>query len=229
MVFKKVESEKLSDKVFRQFEEMLSSGKLKPGDRLPNEKDLAAMFCVSRGILREALMKIESMGYISRKPKGGTFIRDLAEKEYTGNRLVEVLRQATYNDLLEVRETLEQRIVELAVERATEEDIREIERILENSEKIAVYDSNLDCEFHQNIAAVTQNSILINFMAAQHDLISEISNRTSSNKERSAQILKEHKDILCAIKERDAGKAKSAVLYHLRNIRKSIEASFKAN
>lgn len=229
MEFKRLKTEKLSGKVIKEFEFMLEKGILKPGDRIPSEMELAEQFGMSRGILREALRTMESFGYISRKPKGGTFIRELAVKEFKGHKLMESLKHATYIDLLEVRETMEQKIVELAVERASEEDITEIERIFESCKVSGNYNSTLDQKFHLSIASTTKNAIMINFMVAQLDLMNDISIRTSCDNERVLQILEEHKNILDSIKERNAEKAKKAVLNHLNNIRKSIEKSFEKN
>ena len=111
MKFSSVTNEKLSDKVISQIMSNIKSGKLLPGARLPNEPELATSFGVSRGILREALTILQARGIIYRKPKEGTFIAPDVLEVISGSREVSV-REATYLNLIEVRECFEPRVVE---------------------------------------------------------------------------------------------------------------------
>ncbi|HHW02550.1 MAG TPA: FadR family transcriptional regulator [Thermoanaerobacterales bacterium] len=227
MHFKSLKSEKLSEKVIKEFEEMIEKGALKPGDKLPSERDLSQQMGISRGILREALRTLESKGYINRKPGGGTYIRELTYSQNTGQKLINALKHATYLDLLEIREILEQKIVELAVERATDEDILEMEKILEHCQNANEYDPKMDHAFHLSIASATKNALMANFMAANLELIKDITTRTHNNPNRLKEMINEHKKIMDAIKARNAEKAQKALLEHLHNVRKAIEKSFE--
>ncbi|WP_432665577.1 FadR/GntR family transcriptional regulator [Wukongibacter baidiensis] len=220
MAFQKVQSERLSDKVVNQILSLIERGELKPGDKFPSETEFAKQLGVSRGILREALTILQSKGYISRKPKDGTYIREFFEKKDFHESILETFQKASYLDLLEVRETLESRIVELAIERCTDEELEEIEKCL----VMDVEDFNVvaDQDFHQRIATLTKNTILTNFMYIYYDMIHDLANKTLKREKRREQLIKEHRDILNALKERDAEKAKSAMKFHLSKVKESV-------
>lgn len=226
MKFKHLTSETLSEKVINEFENMIETGKLKPGEKLPSERMLAEQMGVSRGILREALRTIESKGYITRKPGGGTFVRKLVKEQFVGQKLAESLKHATYLDLLELREVLECKAVELSVLRATDEDIKQIESTLKTDEDMES-DSELDRAFHLAIASATKNVLIENIMIANFDLMKEITVKTHKDPKRVKQMREEHKNIFNAIRDRDSVEAQRAMLQHLFNIRKAIKKVYK--
>lgn len=223
MEFKKMRTERLSDKVVKEIFSMIEKGSLKPGDKLPTETVFAEKLGVSRGILREALTILQSQGYISRKPKDGTYIRELPIKNRINEPIIAVFKKASYKDLLEMRESLEQKIVELVIERATNEEIEDIEKMLKspNKEDKGVLQ---DQDFHLKIAILSKNIILINFMNIYYDLIHDIAENTLKNPKRFELVTQEHISIIEAIKERDVEKAKKAILLHLNMVEKSIDS-----
>ncbi len=220
MAFQKVQSERLSDKVVNQILSLIERGNLKPGDKFPSETEFAKQLGVSRGILREALTILQSKGYISRKPKDGTYIREFFEKKDFHESILETFQKASYLDLLEVRETLETKIIELVVERGTDEELEEVEKYLVNE----VEDFNVvaDQGFHQKIAALTKNTILINFMYVYYDMIHDLASKTLKSEKCREQLIKEHRRILNALKERDVEKAKSVMKFHLSKVKESV-------
>jgi len=130
------------------------------GDRLPPERDLAKQLGVSRSTLREAFRVLEQQGIIVTKPGGGRYIVGLP-KQYDKQALLEDLEKAAIWDLLETREMLENRIVELACERATEQDlinIREAETF--KYEKLA-REALLKLGFEKGYAITLQNYLMI--------------------------------------------------------------------
>lgn len=226
MKFRTLKSERLSDKVVQEILNMIEAGKLKPGDKLPTEIEFAEQLGVSRGILREALTILQQQGYISRKPKDGTYIRDLPEKNIVNEPIITMFKKASYRDLLELRESLEQKAVELAIERAKDDEIIEIERMLDNinlsKEKSSM--SILDQNFHLKLAELSKNVLLINFINLYYDLIREIGESSFKKAKRKEEVIEEHRKIIKAIKERDIEKAKHAVVYHLGMVEKSIDS-----
>lgn len=221
MAFKKVQSERLSDKVVNQILNLIERGELKPGDKLPSETEFAKQLGISRGILREALTILQSKGYVSRKPKDGTYIREFFDKKDFQDSILEAFQKASYLDLLEVRETLETKIVELVIKRSTDEELEEIEESLVKD----VDDFNLmaDQAFHQKIASLTKNTILTNFMYVYYDMIHDLANKTLKSEERREKLMKEHTDILEALKARDIEKAKDSMRYHLGKVKQSVK------
>lgn len=218
-MFKQLKSEKLSEKVANEIIMLVETGKLKPGDKLPAEDIFAEQLGVSRGILREALALLQFQGLISRKPKDGTYIRELPQHEHVSESIVSSMKDATYRELLEIRESLEQRVVELAIERATDEEILEIQNYINN----LVIDENTaqtaDHNFHLKVAELSKNVLLVNFIDSYYGLIEEFGERSYKNKERRIEVIEEHKRIINSIMKRDVEEGRAAVGHHLRRIK----------
>ncbi|MCT4564289.1 MAG: FadR family transcriptional regulator [Maledivibacter sp.] len=220
MAFKKVRSERLSDKVVSQILGLIERGKLKPGDKLPSETEFSKQLGISRGILREALTILQSKGYVSRKPKDGTYIREFFEKKDFQGSILESFQKASYLDLLEMREPLEIKIVELVIRRSTDEELEEIEKTLvQNPDDFSLVS---DQAFHQKIASLTKNTILTNFMYVYYDMIHDLANKTLRSGERREQLINEHMDILKALKERDIEKAQATMSFHLKKVKETV-------
>lgn len=217
-----VRNDRLSDKIVNQIINMIRDGSLKPGDKLPNEALLSEQFGVSRGILREALTQLQAQGYIRRKPKDGTYIQDNIQGMLMNESVNEVLKKTTYSDLLDFRETLELKMVERVIERASDEEIEELFDglgVAGNEEM----QHNMDHYFHYKLAQASRNIFFMNFIDTYYDLISEIANKSSRDQVRRDQIAEEHLAIAKAISERDKQAAKQAVLHHMRMVDKSVE------
>jgi GntR family transcriptional regulator, transcriptional repressor for pyruvate dehydrogenase complex len=218
-VFKQLKSEKLSERVANQIIKLIETGELKPGDKLPAEDIFSEKLGVSRGILREALALLQFQGLISRKPKDGTYIRELPQHAHISESIVSSLKDTTYRELIEIRESLEQRIVELAIERARDEEIQKVQDYLNN----LIIDDNsyqtADHNFHLMVAELSKNALLINFIDSYYGLIEEFGQRSNRNRERRLEVVEEHKTIINAIAKRDVEEARAAVGHHLRRIK----------
>ena len=150
-----IKSTRIYEEIVRQVKAMIAEGRLKSGDRLPPERDLAEKFVVSRTSVREALRALESVGLVEIRAGEGTFIREVSI-----DALVEPLallmasqREAT-GELFEARRLLEPSLASLAAGRATPEEIQEMERILEEqAREIAAGRTGLaqDARFHTAI------------------------------------------------------------------------------
>lgn len=223
MQFQRLGSDKLSEKAIDQITGMINKGLLKPGDRLPCERELALQLGISRGILREALKTLERLGYLSRKPRGGTCIRQLTN-HVNGLDIADSLKHATYFDYLETREMLEQKVVELAIKRASDRELEEID----NSLNLLVSSrptSEIVIQFHYMLALTTKNIILSNFMLTNYQLHKNFVMTTDIDKDenRKKMILAEHKAILDAIKARNLTKAQRAMAVHLNKARHNMQ------
>lgn len=216
-------NERLSDKIVNQFISMMRDGSLKAGDKLPNEALLSEQFGVSRGILREALTQLQSQGYIRRKPKDGTYIQDNVQSMLLNESVNELMKKATYIDLLDFRETIELKMAERVIERATDEEIEELFDglgIAGDEER----QHNMDHYFHYKLAQASRNIFFMNFIDTYYDLISEIANKSHQDQVRRNQIAEEHLAIAKAISNRDKQAAREAVLHHMRMVDKKIES-----
>lgn len=217
-----IQNERLSDKIVMQIINMIKDGSLKPGAKLPNEALFSEQLGVSRGILREALTQLESQGFIRRKPKDGTYIQDDIQGKIMNDSFNEVLKQATYSDLLDFRESLEIKMIERVIERASDEEIEEL------FENIGVAEDeedqhNMDHYFHYKLAQASRNIFYMNFIDTYYDLINEIAKKNNQNQERRNQIADEHRAIAVAVVNRDKEAARNAVLHHMRMVDKTLK------
>ena len=121
---------RLSDKAEQALLQQIHSGELPVGAKLPSEPILAKEMGLSRGILREALNSLQAKGYISRTPRGGSYVTRTADN-HIGDSITATVRSAELRDLIEFREALEVKIVQYAIERATQEEIDSLRALVE--------------------------------------------------------------------------------------------------
>lgn len=216
-----VRAERLSDKVVRQILEMIHDGDLQPGAKLPTETQFAEQFGVSRGVIREAMTQLQAQGYVRRRPKDGTYIQEDVQDKFT-RPVSDALKKATYQDLLDFRESLETKMVEIVVDRASDEEIEEIIESLIPSETSEP--ASVDHYFHYKLAEASKNVFYMNFIDTYYDLIEEMAQQNMKDQRRSDQIATEHDAIAHAIARRDKIAAREAMSYHMRMVRKARES-----
>jgi GntR family transcriptional repressor for pyruvate dehydrogenase complex len=217
----------LREEIVRQVSEMITNGRLIPGDRLLSERQLAEILGVSRTAIRESLAKLASMGIIEVKPGEGAYV-----KQFSLAALVEPLATALLGEreaveqLLEVRSILESKAVLLASKRANSQDIarlkwhalRVIEDINGGSEA-----SETDTEFHLTLAVATHNKLLVNIMSMLSGLMRETYNpaRKKILSGPNAKLYGEHHLRICeAIAARRGKEAEQLMLEHLELARR---------
>lgn len=129
MKFSPINPQKISDSIVIHIEDLILNGLLKPGDKLPAERELAKDLDVSRTSLRDALIKLEARGLLQARHSGGTFVRDIIGPVFT-DQLVDLLSENpdAMLDLLEVREALERVAAYYAAERTTALDREMLEQ-----------------------------------------------------------------------------------------------------
>jgi GntR family transcriptional repressor for pyruvate dehydrogenase complex len=146
----------------------IQSGDLKPGDKLPPERELTKMFGVGRSTLREAISALVLVGYLEVIQGRGTFLRkDFQPANLSAMELSDIQTAASIIDLVEVREILECNAVKLAARRATPDDIRRIIDALEKmKETVDDYKrfSEYDFNFHIALARATGNNMILEMM-----------------------------------------------------------------
>lgn len=224
MVIKKVKYHRVYEEVIEQIKEMIIEGNLKPGDLLPTERELAQAFGISRGTLREAFRILERETLIEVKPGGGRYLSRSLESLEDQTRIIDNIERATIIELLEAREIFETGIVALACERATDEDIAEIELAFERWGKLTEDEdhTNPDQAFHLSIAKASHNVVLVNMIELHMDLLQRTLRKTLQNDGRREEVYTEHLQIVEAIKARNAEQAKAALLYHLKMVKENI-------
>ncbi len=214
-----VRNERLSDKVVNQILSLIHDGELKPGQKLPSELVFSEQFAVSRGVIREAMIQLQALGYISRKTKQGTYIeKDIIDR--LSRPVSDALKEATYQDLLDFRDSLESKMVEIVIERATDEEIQEIaESLHADSTKLSEHFS-LDHYFHYKLAQASRNVFYMNFIDTYYDLIDELAQANKRQEGSLQHIAEEHILIVEAIAKRDKVAAHRAMKRHIMNVRK---------
>jgi len=212
------------DKIIRQLKLLISSGQLKPGDRLPAERVLAEKFGVGRSYIREAILRLEFYGLLKTSPQSGTYVASGYSIKVLDSILNDIIKfnKDDFGALIEARYFIELNSVKLAAERRTEEDIKALQTALEDySAKInkGLKAVEEDMLFHIKIAKATRNSVFESMiLILSPDIIKYKveSNVCKTDVERRA--IKEHEDILGAIIDKDVAAAEKAMAAHLEEI-----------
>jgi len=227
-MFKSIKHTRISDQIVHQVKTLISEGKLKPGDRLPPERELINEFGVSRPSLREGLKTLVAVGFLEIKGKR-TFIKSVAS-ESMENPLSLIIKADTQKifDLIEVRKALEAWGAFLAAQRATGEDIKRLENILEemrNAFEQGRSWEKQDADFHLGIAQATHNTIQIHIMSTIYDLLRESMVRVFKDRSKVKKLLDHHHRIFSAIKNHSPDKARERTLEHLNYVELEVKAS----
>jgi GntR family transcriptional regulator, transcriptional repressor for pyruvate dehydrogenase complex len=217
-----IKSTRIYEEIVRRVKAMIAEGRLKGGDRLPPERELADKFVVSRTSVREALRALESLGLVEIRPGEGTFIREVSIDALVEPlaRLMVSEREAT-GELFEARRLLEPSLAALAATRATPEEIQEMERILEaQAQEIAAGRTGLaqDAQFHAAIGVAAHNRAITRIAHAVMDLLTQSREESLNTPGRPTRSHEDHRRVLAAVRARDAEGARRAMLEHLEAV-----------
>jgi GntR family transcriptional repressor for pyruvate dehydrogenase complex len=213
-------TERPTDIVISKLKEMITSGQLKPGDKLPAERKMATDFGVGRTQIREALHKLEFYGIIKTLPQSGSVINGLDITTLDGL-ISDVLdlQQYDFYSLVETRFVLEVNAIRLCAERRTELDLKKLEKAQQNFLKY--YDTpdrvSHDFAFHRAIAEGCHNPV---FKAMLLIVIPDI--MTIYQRDRicgpNTAVVEEHSQMLEAIKDKNGDLAAKIMSEHLQGV-----------
>ena len=220
--FKEVEIEKPVDVIIRQVKDLLSSGQLKPGDRLPPERKLSEKFGVGRTHVRDAIRKLEFYGILKTRPQSGTFVAGIGITALE-SLISDVLKMesSSFLSLVETRELLEMATISLACERRTAADLLQLETSLNSYlEKAHLNISAVeeDLMFHLTIAECSKNKVLKSLLLI---IIPDIISNYSIFKvcdTITQKALEEHKLMFNYIQQGDCSAASSIMKEHLTGV-----------
>ncbi|GAA5187444.1 FadR/GntR family transcriptional regulator [Rugosimonospora acidiphila] len=220
----------LSDRVTDSVLQLITSNALKPGDRLPSERDLGVRFGVSRTVVREALRSLAAKGVLDVRSGSGAIVArvDVDTASQALRLFVQGSREGAdgdrveYEQINDVREMLETRVARIAARAAQDTDLDSL-RDLHDRMKAAKTDvelsSSLDVAFHRGIAVATHNPLFVVMLDSIEPALLEIRRKTLGSPGRPNRALRAHAQILERIAARDPEGAEQAMNDHLADSR----------
>ncbi|MDP7416874.1 MAG: FadR/GntR family transcriptional regulator [Desulfobacterales bacterium] len=230
-MFKKITQKKISDEIIDQFKNLLGRGELKPGDKLPSERELSELTGVSRPPLREALNALQAMGFIEIQPRTGIIVKSITEKpvETPLSRLIAEDIDKVF-EALEVRRAMEGWSAYLAAKRANKKDIERIEEIIHKDQanlKKNRDDAKTDADLHVTISTATHNTILSHLMATWYSLLwdtQKLSRKKIFKKKGNLKMITDqHLRLFEAIKNKDPEAASREARMHIEFVENELK------
>jgi GntR family transcriptional repressor for pyruvate dehydrogenase complex len=221
--------DKLYKQVADRIQNLIVADSVRPGDKLPGERELAERMGVSRTVIREAIRVLSDRGLVRVKSGCGTYVRELSHKDAAASiELFLKLRQSpeSFQHAYEVRRMIEVEAAGLAAQRADLEDYTAMEAAIEGmathrNEPEAYAES--DFAFHAAVAAATHNELFGVLLSPISELLEEMVRISLDAPNAADEGLTHHHNILKQIKSRDAEKARQAMRDHLNHARGLIE------
>jgi GntR family transcriptional repressor for pyruvate dehydrogenase complex len=238
MPFQKITPEKLSTSVVRQIELLILRGILRPGERLPSERELSERLGVSRPSLREAVAELQDRGLLVSKAGAGIFVADVLGNAFSPA-LVKLFAshdEAVF-DYISFRRDMEGLAAERAAKFASDTDLKVIDTVFRKMEAVhskrnPADEARLDADFHLAIIEASHNVIMLHMMRSMYDLLREgvFYNRSMMFKQRTTrtELLDQHRRINDALQNRDAKAARQAVTDHLDYVENALSDLGKA-
>jgi len=238
MPFRPVQPEKLSSAVIRQIEQLILRGILRPGERLPPERELADRMNVSRPSLRDAVSALQDSGLLAARPGAGIFVADVLGSAFAPA-LTELFArhdEAVF-DYLSFRRDLEGLAAERAARLASDTDLAVVQRVFEKMEaahpkRNSDEEARLDAQFHMAIIEASHNVIMLHMMRSMYQLLRDgvFYNRQVMFKQRTTRqaLLDQHRAINDALQSREPEAARAAVHTHLDYVERALQDQKKA-
>ena len=239
MPFQKVQPEKLSTSVVRQIELLILRGILRPGERLPSERELSDRLGVSRPSLRDAVAELQDQGLLTTRAGAGIFVADVLGSAFSPAliRLFAAHDEAVF-DYLSFRRDMEGLAAERAARLGSDSDLKVIQTIFDKMEaaqnrRNAEEEAKLDAQFHSAIIDASHNVVMLHMMRSMFDLLREgvFYNRQVMFKQRTsrAALLDQHRAINTALQARDPEGAAQAVRTHLSYVESALRDKQRAD
>ncbi|WP_170755023.1 FCD domain-containing protein [Ruegeria lacuscaerulensis] len=238
MPFQKIQTEKLSIAVVRQIELLILRGILRPGERLPAEREMAERLGVSRPSLRDAISELQEQGLLTAKAGSGIYVAEVLGSAFSPAliRLFGSHEEAVF-DYLSFRRDMEGLAAERAARMGSESDLKVVQTIFEKMEAAHARnapedEANLDAQFHMAIIEASHNVVMLHMMRSMFDLLRQgvFYNRQMMFNQRTTReaILDQHRAINTALQARDPEGARKAVQRHLNFVQQCTQDHQKA-
>lgn len=238
MPFQKIQPEKLSIAVVKQIEMLILRGILRPGERLPAERELAERLGVSRPSLREAISVLQDQGLLTAKAGSGIYVAEVLGSAFSPAlvRLFGSHEEAVF-DYLSFRRDIEGLAAERAARLGSDSDLKVVQAIFDkmdaaHSRNSAEDEAQLDAQFHMAIIEASHNVVMLHMMRSMYELLQQgvFYNRQIMFQQQTTRgaILDQHRAINTALQTRDAEGARDAIHKHLDFVQGCMEDHQKA-
>jgi GntR family transcriptional repressor for pyruvate dehydrogenase complex len=220
--FQALDRRSLAHDAAEHLRELIGSGALKPGDKLPSERALASRLGVSRPTLREAVRGLVIMGLLETRHGAGTYVVRQAPMDGDALTVTVDLQDAPIEELFEIRLLLEPSVTERAAARMTESELGELRATLERMDAAVGEPSAfilLDAEFHRSIHLAARSATMLSLLDGIADLSLRGRTLSSARPGVTRRTAHEHRAILEALEARDPVLAREAMAAHLMHIR----------
>ena len=206
--------------------ELIRERGFKPGDKLPSERDLAALFGMSRSAVRESLIRLDTLRIVESRPKSGVYLQP-----YGAERSIEAmvlfaetntpLSAAEVAQSVELRSVLENEAMRLACLRRTQSDLKELQQILRDSAAAIARGetlADLDAQFHKAIVAATKNDVLLRFINVFYRMSRKRREIYFDAPQQSKRSHAQHLQLYGAIEAQDAVLGQQILRRHLKGV-----------
>jgi len=226
MSFKIIKKKSTLEVIVQQIKDQIKKGILKPGERLPSEREMASLLGVSRASVREAIKALSFSGYLEVIQGKGTYILETATKYDEIINFFSEFSNYSLDYLMEARVMFEGEFARLAALNASQKEIDMIEKIfngIANSKDLNTFFVK-DLELHLTIAKATHNPIMNKLMKIIGEMLyKETEKIIEMSKDTRENTIETARNLVQAIKERNAEQAKELMSKHIRDVRVSLE------
>lgn len=227
-----IERSGVSEMLVQQMLGFVTAGRLKAGDKLPSERDLAERFGVSRPTVREALRGLAILGVLEIRHGGGAFVTALDARELLGPLYFFLsLSDASVEQLYHARRLIEGEICALAATRVTPLQLENLSDLIEAQDKVR-HDVGqylqLDSEFHEVLGQICDNPFLARASQSLNVLGIEFRKQAARTKAVPSRSISDHKAILAALTAGDEEAARAAMVSHMNQVLTTTRAELEA-
>ena len=234
MPFQKIEAEKISQSVVRQIELLILRGILRPGERLPAEREMAEKMGVSRPSVRDAIAELQERGLLVSRAGSGIFVADVLGSAFS-DALVKLFssHEEALFDYISFRRDMEGLAAERAARLGSDTDLQVVDTVFKkmeaaHSKRNPSDEARLDAEFHMAIIEASHNVVMLHMLRTMFQMLREgvFYNRQVMFKQRTTRdmILDQHRAINEALQARDPVAARAAVETHLGFVEQALRA-----
>lgn len=229
--FEPIQTRRTFEEICERIRARIDSGELKPGDKLPAERDLAQQLGVGRNALREALRSLEIAGILELRKgvKGGAFIRagDPGRMDAVVRDMFS-LGSISVPELTEARIHVQDLVVRLACERATEEDFAALEAVVDRTEAMTDegrYLDRVECsrDFYRLLGAATRNTVLDMMVQSITEILMQfVYARVAAGGKAQPRLVQKRRAFVAALRARDADEAARLMRAHLESVHRML-------